>query len=38
MVFSNSHDSSGAIKIPMTPVRVVCNNTLNLALSTAKRS
>lgn len=37
MVFSNTHDGSGAIKIAMTPVRVVCNNTLNLALNTAKR-
>lgn len=37
MVFMNSHDGSGAIKVAMTPVRVVCSNTLNLALSTAKR-
>lgn len=37
IVFSNSHDGSGAIKAAMTPVRVVCNNTLNLALSDAKR-
>jgi len=37
MVFSNSHDGSGAIKIAMTPIRVVCNNTLNLALHDAKR-
>lgn len=37
MVFSNTHDGSGAIKIAMTPIRVVCNNTLNLALNTAKR-
>lgn len=37
MVFSNSHDGSGAIKVAMTPVRVVCNNTLNLALAEAKR-
>lgn len=37
MVFMNSHDGSGAIKAAMTPVRVVCSNTLNLALSTAKR-
>lgn len=37
MVFSNSHDGSGAIKVAMTPVRVVCNNTLNLALASAKR-
>ena len=37
LVFSNTHDGSGAIKIAMTPIRVVCNNTLNLALDTAKR-
>lgn len=37
MVFSNSHDGAGAIKVAMTPIRIVCNNTLNLALSTAKR-
>lgn len=38
LVFMNSHDGSGAIKAVMTPIRVVCMNTLNLALSTAKRS
>ena len=37
LVFSSSHDGSGAIKAAMTPVRVVCQNTLNMALSTAKR-
>lgn len=37
LVFSNTHDGSGAIKVALTPVRVVCNNTLNLALSTTKR-
>lgn len=37
MVFSNTHDGSGAIRTAMTPVRVVCNNTLNLALGTAER-
>ena len=37
LVFTNSHDATGAIKAAMTPIRVVCNNTLNLALSTAKR-
>lgn len=36
--FSNTHDGTGAIKVCMTPIRVVCNNTLNLALSTATRS
>lgn len=38
LVFSNTHDGSGAIKVALTPVRVVCCNTLNLALNTAKRS
>ena len=38
LVFFNSHDGSGAIKAALTPIRVVCQNTLNLALSTARRS
>ena len=38
MVFSNTHDGSGAIRVAMTPIRVVCNNTLNLALDSAKRA
>ena len=38
LVFSNAHDGTGAIRVALTPVRVVCNNTLNLALNTAKRS
>lgn len=37
LVFSNTHDGSGSVKVAVTPVRVVCNNTLNLALETAKR-
>lgn len=37
MVFTNSHDGSGAIKVAMAPIRVVCSNTLNLALHDAKR-
>ncbi len=38
LVFSNTHDGSGAVRVALTPVRVVCNNTLNLALNTASRS
>ena len=38
LLFSNTHDGSGAIKVALTPIRVVCQNTLNLALNTAKRS
>lgn len=36
--FTNTHDGTGAVKCCMTPIRVVCNNTLNLALNQAKRS
>lgn len=38
LCFSNTHDGSGAVRVCMTPVRVVCNNTLNLALDSAKRA
>lgn len=37
LVFTNSHDGTGAIRVAITPVRVVCQNTLNFALSTAQR-
>ena len=32
MVFTTSHDGNGAVAVLVTPVRVVCNNTLNYAL------
>ena len=38
LVFSNTHDGSGAVRVAITQVRVVCNNTLNLALESASRS
>ena len=35
--FTNTHDGTGAVRACMTPIRVVCNNTLNAALSGASR-
>jgi phage/plasmid-like protein (TIGR03299 family) len=37
LVFSNAHDGTGSIKVAVTPIRVVCQNSLNLALHDAKR-
>lgn len=37
LCFTNTHDGSGAIRVAATPVRVVCNNTLNLAMGKAER-
>lgn len=38
LCFTNTHDGTGAIRVCMTPIRVVCNNTLNIALNGAKRA
>lgn len=38
VAFTNTHDGTGAVKAIVTPIRICCNNTLSLALSTAKRS
>jgi phage/plasmid-like protein (TIGR03299 family) len=32
VVFTTSHDGTGAVNCLVTPIRVVCNNTLNLAM------
>lgn len=37
VIFSNSHDGSGKVKAALTTIRVVCKNTLSLALKTADR-
>ncbi len=38
LVFSNTHDGSGAVKVAMTSVRVICLNTLNMAFKQAQRT
>ena len=38
LCFTSTHDGTGAVRAIITPIRVVCANTLNLALSTAKRT
>lgn len=37
LCFTNTHDGTGCVTACMTPIRVVCNNTLNLALEQARR-
>lgn len=37
LIFANSHDGSSGIRVCCTPIRVVCQNTLNLAIKNAKR-
>jgi len=38
LCFVNSHDGKGSVRASLVTVRVICNNTLNLALSSAPRS
>lgn len=38
VLLTNSHDGSSALKVITTPVRVVCSNTLRLALNSARQS
>lgn len=38
IVITNTFDGKGAVKVAMTPTRVVCNNTLNIALANAPRT
>lgn len=38
LVISIAHDGTGAVKFMITPVRVVCRNTLDMAIRQAKRS
>jgi len=37
LLFSNSHDASTGIRVCLTPIRVVCNNTLTMAVSGSRR-
>lgn len=36
ILFTNTHDGSGAVSVLFTPIRVICENTLNMALHECK--
>ena len=38
LIFKNSFDGKAAVKVCVTPIRVICQNTLNLAVKKAYRS
>ena len=38
IVFINSHDGSGGVRVAMTPIRVYCSNMLNLSMRRAQRT
>jgi len=37
LCFTNSHDGSTGVRVAITPIRVVCNNTLTMAMHDATR-
>ena len=37
LVFFNTHDGSGSIRVAITPIRVICQNMLNLAMKSSSR-
>lgn len=37
LVFTNNHDGKGAVRVAIVPIRIICQNTLNLALQQASR-